>query len=516
MQKRPPRSLIKSPRWSIVTFAILLLALVATSSFADERHESFDRDPGWDSRNSRASVPEPQRVRQDFGYSPTRHCGGAADGEIGGFLTPAAEPAYYAREIPAATFNSRLTCSGKFACTSPHFHVLVGFFNSRTINEWRVPNSIVLRLYGRGDVFYAYVEYATSRWRAGGDSPGGFATVLDPETGRPQLKGFAGNGAVHDWSLTYDPDANEGRGSVTATIDGETAVCHLDPGHKADGATFDRCGLLNIPKSFDTGGEVWLDDFAANVVHASRVRSGGGRDTRAMREVDDFSRDPGWDAVGNRRTYMTTGVRPRFDFGFSDTQFAGGSARGELGGVVFRGDNRYPERLACCGDRLEPLTLDKPLRASGRVSLRRGVSDSTTLLGFFHSADSLAVSDSQSSGFPLNFCGVAMEGPSREGFLFYPAYRFPSGGDYARGDTLPHILPDGRSHAWSFEYDPAGAEGRGRIAVVFDGRRIELDLPAGHRDAGARFDRFGLVTTWVDGNAQEVYFDDLTYTFRQQ
>ena len=46
--------------------------------------------------------------------------------------------------------------------------MLVGFFNSETINEWRTPNSIVLRLYGRGDVFYAYVEYATAAWRAGG------------------------------------------------------------------------------------------------------------------------------------------------------------------------------------------------------------------------------------------------------------------------------------------------------------------------------------------------------------
>ena len=33
------------------------------------------------------------------------------------------------------------------------------------------PNSVALRLYGRGDVFYAFVEYATGRWRAGGDSP---------------------------------------------------------------------------------------------------------------------------------------------------------------------------------------------------------------------------------------------------------------------------------------------------------------------------------------------------------
>jgi hypothetical protein len=482
-----------------LSLSALLFLTLATLASAEERRESFDRDPGWDGRNHRAKTPEPREIRQDFGYSPTRHCGGSAPGEIGGLLTPAAEPAYYAKSIPTATFNDRLTASGKLACTGRQFHVLVGFFNADTINEWRTPNSIVLRLYGRGDVFYAYVEYCTSRWRAGGDSPGGFATVDDPEhPGKKQLRGFKSAGAIHEWSLEYDPAGDNGRGVIVATIDGERAVCQLDLGHKADGAAFNRCGLLNIPKSFDSGGELWLDDVTING------------------QKEDFSRDPGWDALGNRRTYKTLGVRPRFDFGYSDTHFAGGQTRGELGGVVFRGDNRHAERLAYYGDRLQNLSLAKPLRASGKVALRRGVSDSTSLVGFFHSQKSVEVSPSQSSGWPMNFLGVAVEGPSREGFLVYPAYRFSNGADgHARGDDLPHILPDGRSHDWTLEYDPAGAGGRGSITVVFDGRRVELPLPEGHARSPAEFDRFGIVTTWIDGNAQHIYFDDLSYTWRQ-
>jgi hypothetical protein len=485
-------------RWFAVPLILLGSIATASPAWSEERSESFDRDPGWDGGNHRAATPEPQMIRQDFGYSPTRHAGGHALGEIGGFITPAAEPAYYATPIDSADLDDRLTASGKFAATSPHFHVLVGFFNSATVKEWRTANSIFLRLYGRGDVFYAYVEYATSRWRAGGDSPGGFATIEDPETGKPQLKGFLSGGAVHTWLLVYDPEANDGAGSVTATIDGETAICHLDEGHKADGAAFDRFGLLSIPKSFDTGGEVWLDDVSVN-----------GR-------KEDFASDPTWNEVGNRRTYLTDGVRPRFDFGFSDTQFAGGRGRGELGGVVFRGDIRYPDKIAYYADRLETLTLAKPLKASGRVSLRRGVSDSTTLLGFFHSQDSVAVTDSQASGFPMNFLGVVIEGPSREGFLFYPAYRFPGDAqEYARGPGLPHILPNGESSEWSLEFDPSAAQGMGRINLKFSDERVHLDLPTGHREAPARFDRFGIVTTWIDGNAQHVYFDDLTYTWRQ-
>jgi hypothetical protein len=106
-----------------------------------------------------------------------------------------------------------------------------------------------------------------------------------------------------------------------------------------------------------------------------------------------------------------------------------------------------------------------------------------------------------------------VEGPSREGFLFYPAYRVGGDGQgYASGADRPHILPDGKSHDWSLTYDPTAADGRGRAVVTLDGKAISLDLAAGDRKTGARFDRFGLVTTWIDGNAQRVYFDDLTYT----
>jgi len=480
-------------------FALIwFLAISPPPATAEERQESFDKDPNWHGHNNRATTPEPRLVRQDFGYSSTRHAGGSVAGEIGGFITPGGEAAYYAKRIDQQSFKNRFEASGKLACTGQQFHVLVGVFNSDTVNEWRTPNSVVMRLYGRGDVFYAYVEYATSRWRAGGDSPGGFATVVEKETGKMQLRGFASKGKVHTWSLAYDPEANGGRGTVTAKIDDETAICHLDAGHKEDGATFNRFGLLGIPKHHDQGGEVWLDDVSING------------------QSDDFQKDPGWEGVGNRRTYETTDARPRFDFGFSNTHFAGGRKPGELGGVIFRGDCRYPERLACYGDRLEKLTPAKALRASGKVSMRRGVSDSTSLIGFYHSKESIAVSDSQFSGFPMNFLGVAFEGPSREGFLVYPAYRFPGGADgYARSSELPHILPDGKSHDWSLGYSP-GKEGKeGAMMVVFDDRRVVLDLPPDHRNAPAQFDRFGIVTTWIDGNAQRLYFDDLTYTCRQ-
>jgi hypothetical protein len=480
--------------------SILVVVAVAMASSvcrADERTEHFDHDPQWDGVNNRATSPEPQLITQDFGYSRTQHAGGTKVGEIGGLLTPAAEPCFYAKPLETKSFGERVEASGKFACTGRQFHILVGFFNASTINEWRTPNSIVLRLYGRGDVFYAYVEYATSRWRAGGDSPGGFSNVIEAETGRPQLKGFAG-GTPHTWSLVYDPQGNNGAGRIVAKIDDETAVCHLDAGHKDDGATFNRFGVLNIPKSFDQGGEVWFDDLTFNG------------------QTEHFDRDPQWEAVGNRRTYRTPSVRPRFDFGFSGTNFAGGKAAGELGGEIFRGDRRYPERLAYYGDRIGPLTLNKPIRAGGRVTLRRGVSDSTTLLGFFNSMASMAVSETQPvTGFPESFLGVAVEGPSREGFLLYPVCH-TSGGtvSYAYGSDLPHILPDGQPHDWSLEYEPPTGNHPGRLQATLDGEGGSVEI-AKLPESQVEFDRFGIITTWIDGNAQRVYFDDLTYTVKQ-
>ncbi|MEO7318720.1 MAG: hypothetical protein ABIZ56_07005, partial [Chthoniobacteraceae bacterium] len=361
-----------APALSIRLMQVLATLSAASSTFAAERMEIFDSDPGWDGHNNRAVTPEPRSIRQDFGFSSSAHAGGAP-GEMGGFITPAAEPAFYAKKIPERSFADPLSASGTLVCEGRQFHVLVGFFNAGTLNEWRTPNTLALRLQGRGDYFIAFLEYTTSRWRAGGDTPGGFAEVPNEERpGRMRSKGFSNGSAVHRWSLKYDPNGNGGTGSITATIDGETSICHLDPGHKADGATFNRFGLLTVMKQADTGGEVWLDDIAING------------------QAEPFEHDPKWDAHQNRRTYITSVVRPRFDFGYNATSYAGGKGKGEMGGLIFRGDGRYPHMMAYYGDRLEELTLARPLRASGKVSLRRGVTDSDVLIGFFHVEHSLA------------------------------------------------------------------------------------------------------------------------------
>jgi hypothetical protein len=459
---------------------------------AGQRQESFDKEPGWDGRNNRSVKPE--TIRQDFGWSrETTNAGGTA-GEMGGLIGPAAEPAYYAKRIPTRTFGDVLTASGTLMVEKGAGHAMIGFFNDRSLNEWRTPNTIALRINQRGDTFHCHLEYCTRRWRASAGIVGQYDKIRD----RMHAKELPG-GRVYAWSIHYDPNGADGRGLVTTTVDGDVASCELSPGHKADGAELNHFGAFNVMKQFDGGGRLWLDNVVVNG------------------EREDFAKDPKWEAFGNRRTYETPIVRPRFDFGFSPTHHAGGRASGELGGLFFRGDCRYGERLAAYGDRLNPLTLSRPLRASGKVCLRRGVSDSTTLIGFYHSADSLEVNPSQKHGTPKAFVGAAIEGPSAEGFYFYPVYRNRGEGTSSgMGRNPPRIYPDGKTHDWTLDYDPTGADGKGRVTVTLDGQSVSIDLGPGDQSAGARFDRFGLVTPWIDGNGQHVYLDDLSYTWRQE
>src|SRR5437870_3230546 len=108
---------------------LLLFGLFGLSVAAQERSERFDRDPGWDAHNNRIQVPTPRTIKQDFGYSQTDHAG-AGPGEMGGFISPAAEPAFYAKKIPSKTFDDVLSASGTLACSGRKFHALIGFFNA--------------------------------------------------------------------------------------------------------------------------------------------------------------------------------------------------------------------------------------------------------------------------------------------------------------------------------------------------------------------------------------------------
>lgn len=476
-------------------FLTVLLLGFPCAAFAAERHQSFDADPQWDGHNNRPSS-KPVAVKQDFGYSTTFHSSDdAMPGEIGGSISPAGEPAWYGKKIPALTFNDKFSASGTMVVPAGGGNTLIGFFNPATAKEWRTANSLVWRINGRGEIFHAHFEYMTQKWRAGAGVIGRHDAAADRVYPNENTSGSE----IYDWSIEYDPAGNSGGGTIKASLGDLKSVSDLSPGHKDDGASFDHFGILNVIKSVDGPGEIWIGDLTING------------------EKQDLARDPNWEGSGNRRAYETDDVRPWFNFGWSATNFAGGAKTGEMGGRFFRGDCREAQRLGYYGDRLGALTLEKPLWASGKITLRRGVSDSTTLLGFFHHERSVAVNPSQSNAIPADFLGIAIEGPSSEGFYVYPLCR--SGGDptsigFVR--SAPRIYPDGAPHDWTLEYDPGASGGRGAIKISLDGQSYTMEFAEGLRAVGANFDRFGLVTPWIDGNAQVVYFDDLSYTATQE
>jgi len=66
------------------------------------------------------------------------------------------------------------------------------------------------------------------------------------------------------------------------------------------------------------------------------------------------TRDPRWDASGNRATYQAKDAPGAHDFGFSPTHYAGGAV-GEVGGTFWR-SGKYGYHA----DRVGRLSLDDP------------------------------------------------------------------------------------------------------------------------------------------------------------
>src|SRR5947209_12686899 len=99
-----------------VARAIFSGSILVGVSDGGERTQRFDFDPKWEEANNRVDGKQPVKVTQDFGYCASNFAGKRA-GEMGGFVSRASEPAYYAARIGAKTLEDNLTASGTFALT---------------------------------------------------------------------------------------------------------------------------------------------------------------------------------------------------------------------------------------------------------------------------------------------------------------------------------------------------------------------------------------------------------------
>jgi hypothetical protein len=464
---------------------------VRAQGTAARRFEDFARDPQWESYRSQL-LPQPLPItRQDFGLrDPTMSPKGSpaslpADGgagssrEIGGWIQRSLTPASFAKVIQPRTLNDRMSAAGTFAVTRDEgaSGVLFGWFHE-TSRGWRTPNSLVFRLDGNGGKYWVFYEYGTRHWLTGG--AGCFVGDRYQTTA---TKPFPADGTAHTWSMAYEPDGASGSGLMTFVIDGTTYTQVLLPGHKADGAEFNRFGIMNV-QATGSGMEV------------------GFHDLKLDGQPLDLTSDDRWEGRGNKTEFQDRHLRPFHDVGWSATSSRAGSNPGEIGGIMWR-----DEKPAYYARRIDHLGLEDELFASGRIALLGAGSDSGVYLGWFNSSSKTNKFASDHEQPQSNFLALLIEGPSRIGHFFRPAYA-TSKGEGMIQDSGPIIRPDGRVHHWSLHYVPKS----GGIIVRLDGEAAVMAIPEKQRNQGATFDRFGLFNLQEGGHFVDIAVDDLTYT----
>jgi hypothetical protein len=201
-----------------------LLAMLANSApgtaeqqpKANLKRESFDKDPGWEGHNNRIVPERLPTVSQDFGYSNTNFAG-KQKGELGGQITRASEPAYYADKIGRLTLNDKLSASGTFALTktTPGGGIFFGFFRAEQAGAGGRPiGSLGMNLDTERDGARLAVRLITGQ----NQSCGTFITPFIPGKFRPTP--IRNDGTRYHWTLSYDPDGAGGRGQFQFAIRG--------------------------------------------------------------------------------------------------------------------------------------------------------------------------------------------------------------------------------------------------------------------------------------------------------
>lgn len=379
--------------------------------------------------------------------------------------------------------------------------VIFGWFSAKQQSGGGRPSSTLglnLGFKPSGGNFAVRLVNSTNR------SCGVMATPSKKEAGKAESHAIRTDGTRYRWTLTYDPQegtnhAGQFQCSVKSNRDqhedfeGRVFSVDLPPGFKEEGATFDHFGMMNGTKPGGGHVEIYFDDLQYDG------------------KMEDLSKVPLWEASNNRRTYEEAMLAGANDYGFREkTSFAGGSP-GEIGGIMWCNARNF----GYYADRVGPLTLDDRLEARGTVMLKVGAPDSGMALGWFNSevknSPPSTVKDvSPGPDITGNFLGVHVEGPTRVGHQFSPAYTTGKGTRIMPCNGPRLAL--GRVYHWSLIYDPQADAGNGSITVKLGEESVTLKLKRGHKAEGASFDRFGLFTKGPGGQMVDIYLDDLTYT----
>lgn len=430
----------------------------------------------------------------------------------------------------------------------------LGFFNHER-QGWRPWSTMAMRVVSHRDKTHLYIDYTSGLWNAG-------AAETEIE--------FPTDGSEHTWKFSYDPDKTrppwtdlrlrsylitsrrpveeileigkktepdltmaalekrldaardlglvtylergrkrhfqlkqdkaELKGEVSMQLDdGPVLKTYLDAKVRDQPVVLDRFGIYNM-QIYHAGLIFFVSDLVLN-----------------GRKID-LSKDPGWEGKGNRATFVERDFQ-RQNFGYSpDTQFAGGK-KGEIGGQFYNVEPVDPLH-GYYADDVGAMTLEDPIRFSGRISFTEGSTDAGMFFGYFRAEDEKVTlppnADSKASGWPqANTLGIVVDGPASIGWWFNPTVT-AADRTLSKDRTGVVFLPTRTARTFEFAYDPAANNGVGRITVQLDKEApFTLDLRPEQRKAGATFDRFGLMSFRRGGKYSTLYFDDLTYTTRR-
>ena len=471
------------------------------------KSESFDRDPGWDAHNNRVVPADVPIVVQDFGYSATNVAGKAA-GEMGGQVTRAAEPAYYADDIGTKTLDDRLTASGTFALTrtASGAGIFFGFFRANQAGATGRPiSSLGMDMDCERQGARLAVRLITGREK----SCGTFVTPFIPGRFRPTP--IHNDGTRYHWKLDYDPQAKNENGRITFTIHSdhdrpdELLQPDLPESHRREALSrfpHTTSFQVDLPEGFKRQ-ETVFDHFGLmNAMKPGKPVTIYFDDLEYCGRSQDFSHDPHWDGLRNHSRYKAVDVLGAQNFGFSNTSYAGGKP-GEIGGTFWRTERNW----GYYADKVENLTFGDRLEARGKVVLPAAGPDADMCFGWFRAAAADAAPDK--SG---DFLGIHVGGPTRMGHPFLAAF---CAGPKLRGIAKegPSPVP-GKAYEWRLLYDPDANGGQGAITVTLGTDAVTLDFKKGEKQQAqnARFDHFGLFSTGPGGQMVKLYLDDLQYT----
>jgi hypothetical protein len=198
------------------------------------RTQDFSKDPEWVGAGNRITYEDREITgAHDFGYSAKTNHAGGSPGEIGGALWRSGDYAYYADRIGPLNLEQRLEAHGKVTLVTagPDSDMRIGWFNSasKTLGVGDKENFVGILVGGPTRVGHYFIPaFATARGSIGKVKQG---PILTP-------------GKVFEWSMVYDPAANNGLGEMKVTLGSESATLELKRGQKEQGANLDRFGLF--------------------------------------------------------------------------------------------------------------------------------------------------------------------------------------------------------------------------------------------------------------------------------